>query len=1044
MNTTNHAPPSLPRSGPLFAGLLLTLAATLTPEAAIAAAKLKIKAAWSDKTGTLTVKGSAKGNSGPVDVYDINGRRLGSGEGSSFALTLGRQDIGNVPCAVRIEADGTEAIKLVKRAPKSCAGAPACSIVSPGQGTAVQAGADTHFEATATAKDPAAQPFSYEWDFAGGAMGELIAGSNPPAYKRPDTLSTRVQFVRNDSRYRVRFIATDAKGRRCEDSVEVTVGNPPAGLPAKVAEQEAPKLGSELDGAAGDVVVLPFQEWTYQNLSDMKLLNNGWSSANPAANNIRAYAYRKDRLPVLLGPADVELRYSAASNPSDPVGADSINSTSRNWPTTASLLDAALKKSDWWDIPVRTDDGEKASTYAACSWMMVSYWGYWGCPDAAGLGFPTLDEGPFKAKKDESGQIVADDHNTELGHGAYMPGRDNPYLSNVPQPFSRYEAPDSLFEANLLPLAPIDDQGRVNPFPLIRVEAVTKGTDSVVAKTDTALNVTRDLHCRECHAKGEIAANPAAPYTSAAFHSGAWGKESEHPAHDGPPHHRPEKPDFFDPPGAGLEDQEYGAALNYSSLHEFYDSMKFLDRMLNGQIKGMGHGGGGDPSDPDLGKVLYDTPRQCYGCHATMMNSLPFGMPMWDAEAEDTTDPAYAPNYSIAMHRFHGELQYNAGKTDIVRDATGRFVRWDWKSKGQNPNTLFPVKDASGKSLPMEENCLKCHAGKREKCYRDRMETAGVTCYDCHGDMLAVGQAFPKKGQDGLGGDGKRDFNEYRHPWFDEPDCGSCHTGKGSEPVRKVAFDENDPSATPFAVDPNDPDSIRFAVVPVYEKAFEIEWWGDYDREKHDWNLGPKTKEVKARVFREGKDSHGKVACAACHGAAHGVWPNRDPSANDNLTALQLQGHTGTILECNVCHTADSFARKDDLDGGQYSGDAKPGILGGPHNTHPVNDPYWWKQADGDSANSDGTTYGGWHNDYAKLPGAKGEDQCAACHGGDHKGTRLSKTPVDRVFDFRGFDGKKLKKAGFKAKVVKVAAGTPIGCDTCHSLETSFIGSPGR
>jgi hypothetical protein len=39
----------LRRSGPLFAGLLLTLAATLAPEAALAAAKLKIKAAWSDK-----------------------------------------------------------------------------------------------------------------------------------------------------------------------------------------------------------------------------------------------------------------------------------------------------------------------------------------------------------------------------------------------------------------------------------------------------------------------------------------------------------------------------------------------------------------------------------------------------------------------------------------------------------------------------------------------------------------------------------------------------------------------------------------------------------------------------------------------------------------------------------------------------------------------------------------------------------------------------------------------------------------------------------
>ncbi len=50
-----------------------------------------------------------------------------------------------------------------------------------------------------------------------------------------------------------------------------------------------------------------------------------------------------------------------------------------------------------------------------------------------------------------------------------------------------------------------------------------------------------------------------------------------------------------------------------------------------------------------------------------------------------------------------------------------------------------------------------------------------------------------------------------------------------------------------------------------------------------------------------------------------------------------------------------------------------------------------------------------------------GEDQCAACHGNDHKGTRLSKAPVDRVFDFSDLDFAKLQ-----------AAGTEIGCDTCQ------------
>lgn len=64
------------------------------------------------------------------------------------------------------------------------------------------------------------------------------------------------------------------------------------------------------------------------------------------------------------------------------------------------------------------------------------------------------------------------------------------------------------------------------------------------------------------------------------------------------------------------------------------------------------------------------------------------------------------------------------------------------------------------------------------------------------------------------------------------------------------------------------------------------------------------------------------------------------------------------------------------------------GVLGGPHSKHPVNDPNWWKEAQGNTEAGDtGTsgTAGGWHNDLAKQPGKQGEHQCAACHGNDRK-----------------------------------------------------------
>jgi hypothetical protein len=101
---------------------------------------------------------------------------------------------------------------------------------------------------------------------------------------------------------------------------------------------------------------------------------------------------------------------------------------------------------------------------------------------------------------------------------------------------------------------------------------------------------------------------------------------------------------------------------------------------------------------------------------------------------------------------------------------------------------------------------------------------------------------------------------------------------------------------------------------------------------------------------------------------------------------------------------------------------------------HPVGDESWYKNADGAAANTakDASKKfnGGWHNDFAKKAGPDGEDQCAACHGADHKGTRLSKTLTDRTL------------MNAKGAAVKVVKGQVIGCDLCHTLAKSFTDSP--
>ena len=1055
------------RRAVLFLSVMLLLLSLGSLVAQAAVSPLSIKSAvYNKKTNKLVVKTKLNGAvSGNLLLLHGEGGVLADQVASKTQVfTIPKAQLGQVPCNVEARVGNLSVSKAVVGASADCGKTPICKITAPIAGTAVQAGSKVSFNAQVKLKDKKANPLKYEWDFAGGAMGH------------PTGLSAEATFIRNNSNYRVRFSATDAKGRRCESAVNVVVGSPPSSLPEKVAEQAAPQRGEELAGTLDDIAVLPFQEWSMQHEGDMRSVQNGYMTFVPLVNNIRAYAYKKALKPIPLDDNQIEMRYSAASNPLDPVGPDSINSTSRNWPLTAmSLTSAEVQKTDIWDIYNRTDKSNVTDVpgkYTATPWIMD--------PNRAG-GVVQPDEGFFKYKATGNTGDMGHNHGTEpdndvnnVDHGRFMPGKADPFKTNEPQPFSKFVATNAVggsagwFSANLIPKTDTDDKGRINPFSLMRVEAVQKGSNTVLAKTDGVLSSGRDMHCRQCHAKGGIAAPENPPHTIKACRSSAFGLVSD-PRRDllkRVPFPACDKPKYFSVQDIGgdpnnLYDVEYAAALNYSSIHEFYDGIYFLTLMQQGSLdinlylkdsdgKFLKDAAGNFVPNPNAGKTIADYPANCDGCHFSALNKDVYGKSWFDGGRNDIKDPAFYPNYSVSMHRFHGELQWNDNKDGIVRDANGAFVRYEWAkgtgSPNRNPKTLFPIFGADGKQLPMEENCLKCHGGQREQHYRDVMFTAGVTCYDCHGDMLGMGGAFTKSGKPGLavagdpGNPEDAEEGSFRVPWFDETDCGSCHTGKGVDAVLKTAFDTSDPAQMSRKVDLNNTDAARFAVVPLYKRDVDVDATGRYDPETGDFPGVKQVIHLNATVFREGKDTHGNVACAACHGAAHGVWPNRDPKANDNVTALQLQGHTGTILECNVCHDKDSFKTKENLDGGTYSGDSKAGILGGPHNMHPVNDPYWWKEAPGDTLDSTpgkpktkgGVIKGGWHNDYAKLSGKNGEDQCAACHGADHKGTRLSKTPVDREFiDEKG-----------KKKFVK--AGTPIACDLCHSKDKSFTDSPGR
>lgn len=136
--------------------------------------------------------------------------------------------------------------------------------------------------------------------------------------------------------------------------------------------------------------------------------------------------------------------------------------------------------------------------------------------------------------------------------------------------------------------------------------------------------------------------------------------------------------------------------------------------------------------------------------------------------------------------------------------------------------------------------------------------TGANTCYTCHPGNRTQCQRdiHSAKGMSCVNchGDEFAVANVNRRPWVDEPSCASCHKS------RKPNFDFEEPG----------------------------------------------------KLFRNSK-GHGGVACAVCHGSPHAITPTVTEA--DNVQANLLQGFSGVIRDCKVCHIktpGDKFFHKID------------------------------------------------------------------------------------------------------------------------------------
>jgi hypothetical protein len=244
---------------------------------------------------------------------------------------------------------------------------------------------------------------------------------------------------------------------------------------------------------------------------------------------------------------------------------------------------------------------------------------------------------------------------------------------------------------------------------------------------------------------------------------------------------------------------------------------------------------------------------------------------------------------------------------------------------GLHAGVLDPATQQRLDNIDNRTACYRCHPGSETQCLRDPMGvavkpdgTSQMSCQSCHGGMSDVG-------------------TEGRMGWLAEPNCQSCHSNG-----QRLIETQSGSQDTRFATNPDTP--------------------------------MPGTS-----LFRFSK-GHGGLQCEACHGATHGIYPSAEPG--DNYQSIALQGHTGTIAECNVCHSpVPDTANK------------------GPHGLHTV-----------------GQRWVSRHQDVAE----NGSSQCAPCHGNTFRGGLISRTSMSRTFQIE--DGS-----------ITFTTGHSISCYDCHN-----------
>lgn len=196
--------------------------------------------------------------------------------------------------------------------------------------------------------------------------------------------------------------------------------------------------------------------------------------------------------------------------------------------------------------------------------------------------------------------------------GLYMPAE----APNAAASSFTWSASLGMFRAEGIPLTPVDDQGRKNYYPLMRVSAYEKSTSKLLGYVDTVLPISDETTCANCHATGRAAAKEAGvPWATDSdlevqarknvliLHDLDEGTQlaANQPVLCASCHYSPP----LDLSGAGPNGSQLGKPLMSATMHAFH-----ADKMLNASGQPLS-----DAPVPPGGSVPDPAVQACYQCH---------------------------------------------------------------------------------------------------------------------------------------------------------------------------------------------------------------------------------------------------------------------------------------------------------------------------------------------------------------------------------------------------------------------------------------------